>query len=303
MRENAPQRHRLNRVVNFAQCNLSEPLSLDDLADVACLSKFHFSRLFRTYLKETPLAFLWRLRLEQAARRLAFVPEARVTDIAYECGFASPEALSRAFRRHFGASPSQFKHENHCSLEGFGRAGIFGQSVYVPPRLDRAVEIGRRHVTIQHRPEYQVAYIRHCGPYGDVNDSISRQFEALKTWALMRGVASEEASYIGLCRSTPSLTPVRHCIYDACMVVPDHFTEDNIVSRQIIPGGKHAVWSVECPPRQLYHMWQWLLSSWLPASGYIHRQSPVYEYSPPAGPGEAGLENLRVDLCLPVSRA
>ena len=53
--------------------------------------------------------FIQLARLKRASFRLAFEPEKRVIDIALEAGFESPEAFSRAFKRTFDQSPSQFR--------------------------------------------------------------------------------------------------------------------------------------------------------------------------------------------------
>ncbi|MEM7226067.1 MAG: helix-turn-helix domain-containing protein, partial [Pseudomonadota bacterium] len=105
MQRQSAQRHRVNRVVNFAYENLAESLDLDQLAEVACLSKYHFLRVFSRYQRESPVQFLWRLRLERAARSLVIRQESSITDIALDCGFSCSQTFSRAFRRQFGIAP------------------------------------------------------------------------------------------------------------------------------------------------------------------------------------------------------
>ena len=69
----AAQRHRINRVINFMQAHLYDDLELHGLADVACLSKHHFIRVFDARLGQTPLRYLSRIRLERTARQLIFL--------------------------------------------------------------------------------------------------------------------------------------------------------------------------------------------------------------------------------------
>lgn len=61
---------RINRVIDYIENNLDQPLPLEQLADVALFSKFHFHRVFYAMVRETPGQFVQRLRIEKAARLL-----------------------------------------------------------------------------------------------------------------------------------------------------------------------------------------------------------------------------------------
>ena len=69
-RTSTDYRDRLDRVLRHVQANLDEPLPTERLADVACLSPFHFHRLFRSLTGETLGEVVRRLRLERAAAGL-----------------------------------------------------------------------------------------------------------------------------------------------------------------------------------------------------------------------------------------
>lgn len=100
---------RMNAVFAYIDAHLAEDLSLARLADRAAFSPFHFHRLFFAWTGETSKTFVRRRRLEEAAARLSARPHEKVTDIARACGFASPEAFARAFREHFGTTPSGWR--------------------------------------------------------------------------------------------------------------------------------------------------------------------------------------------------
>ena len=115
----AAQRHRVNRVINFAQSHIADPLALNTLANVACLSKFHFTRVFSAHVNETPIEFLWRTRLERAARHLAYSRDRSITDVAMGCGFSSSQTFSRAFRQRYHASPGPFADRSQTDFETY----------------------------------------------------------------------------------------------------------------------------------------------------------------------------------------
>jgi AraC family transcriptional regulator len=76
------------------------------LAETAGFSRFHLARLFHRTAQETLEEFLRRIRLERAAYVLLH-SELRVFQVARDCGYRSPEAFSRAFRRAYGCLPTE----------------------------------------------------------------------------------------------------------------------------------------------------------------------------------------------------
>lgn len=101
---------RLRAILEIVEDSLDEPeLAGEDLASRAYLSRFHFDRLVVSALGEPPGAFRRRLLLERAACRLAGSDDA-VIEIALDAGYGSPEAFARAFRRAYGATPTEFRH-------------------------------------------------------------------------------------------------------------------------------------------------------------------------------------------------
>lgn len=101
---------RLVRARDFAAAHFDGPVSVGDLAAVACLSPWHFHRLFTTAFGETPHAFISRLRLDRAQRVLAG-GNVSVTDACFEVGYLSVGSFSTWFRSATGMSPSAFRHE------------------------------------------------------------------------------------------------------------------------------------------------------------------------------------------------
>lgn len=100
---------RLGSILALVEQSLDEPeLDGADLAARAYLSRFHFDRLVSSALGEPPGSFRRRLLLERAAHRLAGTEDS-VIDVALDAGYGSPEAFARAFRRCYGASPTQFR--------------------------------------------------------------------------------------------------------------------------------------------------------------------------------------------------
>ncbi len=87
----------------------SESISLAGVAGAVHTSPFHLCRVFRQVTGCTLYGYLQRLRLLDAAERMADAPGQSLARVAVDCGFASHSHLSSAFRQAFGLSPSQFR--------------------------------------------------------------------------------------------------------------------------------------------------------------------------------------------------
>jgi AraC family transcriptional regulator len=98
---------RLQRVLDFIHENSHADLRLQDLAQVAEMSVFHFARLFRATVGMSPHRYLTEERLRRA-KSLLHLGTRTVAEIAAEIGFSSTGHLSRAFRRYVGVSPTEW---------------------------------------------------------------------------------------------------------------------------------------------------------------------------------------------------
>lgn len=92
---------KLKCVCDYIQQHLDETLSLQQLSEVAGLSRFHFHRIFYAHLGMNIMKYTQMLRLKRASFQLVFKPEVKVIEIALDAGFDSPEAFARAFKRSF----------------------------------------------------------------------------------------------------------------------------------------------------------------------------------------------------------
>lgn len=99
---------RLLRAKDFLDASLEVPVTLPDVAAVACLSPHHFLRQFKHLFKETPHQYHRRRRLERAARLLSQT-EQPVTQICYGLGFESLGSFSWLFRTHYGVAPTEYR--------------------------------------------------------------------------------------------------------------------------------------------------------------------------------------------------
>jgi AraC family transcriptional regulator len=105
---NGLSHERLQRVCDYIEAHLDARLSLTDLAGVACLSPFHFSRSFKQALGVGPQRYMMQRRIEHAKALMRRTKQSLAL-IAQEAGFADQSHLTAAFRREMGVTPGQFR--------------------------------------------------------------------------------------------------------------------------------------------------------------------------------------------------
>jgi AraC-like DNA-binding protein len=101
---------RLYRAKDYITALFDQPLTLADMAYVACLSPNHFLRLFKMVFHQTPHQYLINIRLAHV-QQLLIESERPVTDICFSVGFESLSSFSWLFKQRFGRSPLAYRRQ------------------------------------------------------------------------------------------------------------------------------------------------------------------------------------------------
>ncbi len=127
-----PAVRHLLRARDLADARYTEPLTVDDLAAAACLSRAHFSRAFKRAFGESPYSYLLTRRLERAATMLRGT-DYSVADICMQVGLTSVGSFTSSFTRAYGVTPMQYRASFPsaaslapiplCVLKAYGRPG------------------------------------------------------------------------------------------------------------------------------------------------------------------------------------
>ncbi len=105
--------------------HLHERLTVEALAERACLCPRHFSRLFKQVFNCTPADFVEELRLSEARRRLLGL-RSTVESVAESVGFKSSDAFRRAFERRVGVTPTAFRRHAGSSADSAASSKVVG---------------------------------------------------------------------------------------------------------------------------------------------------------------------------------
>jgi AraC family transcriptional regulator len=244
------------------------------LAADACLSPFHFHRVFRGMVGETTLELTRRLRMERAAWRLAH-SECAVTAIAFDAGYDTHEAFTRAFRSSYSTSPSGFRQRKHPRIELAATCGVhFSAGGISPAFIPRDSGGQTMAVEIRDMPELRVATVRHIGPY----NQIPQAFERLGAIAADAGLAPQpNTMMVAIYHDDPDSTPQDQLRSDAAITVPDGVTLPEGLVEQRLPAGRYASAVHVGPYERLGDAWARFMGEWLPASGHRVGEGSSYE--------------------------
>lgn len=99
---------RLKRVLTHIEENYGRKITVGELAGIAGMSEGHFSRLFKSYMRKTPIEYINGLRLRRAAALLR-EPGVSVSKAAMECGFENFSYFSKMFRAMYRCTPTEYR--------------------------------------------------------------------------------------------------------------------------------------------------------------------------------------------------
>jgi AraC family transcriptional regulator len=287
-------KERILRVLTHIQEHLDETLDLEELAQVACFSSFHFHRIFAAMTGETIADHVRRLRLERAAMELRSGAK-QVIQVALDAGYEAHEAFTRAFKAAYAVSPAEFRRATGPIAILAAPSGVhFRQRLPLTTFNTNHITTKVMKVITKKIKPMRVAYLRHVGPYEN----------AKQTWFDLTARLSADKQigrrsvFIGMGHDDPSVTPAAELRYDACITVDKEYKPKKPVELQTILGGDYAV-AKNCPIGKIKDAFGYLYGKWLGRSSRHLRPAPSFMVFVGVREGVAP-EKLRVDIYMPL---
>ncbi len=232
---------RIIKVLVYIDQRLDEEISLEELARKACYSPYHFHRVFFAIVGETVHKYVRRLKLERAAGKLRYT-SLPVTEIALDANYETPSAFAKAFKQSMGTSPERYRFDN---------------------ALKKLKEYPMIHPdAIQKIDDLELLFIRSVGDY---SKSPSEAWIKLHKFIEENSLDSKKLRYFGISHDDPNITPEGKLRYDAAILAPG-VKERGEVGREILQGGKYAVFTHKGPYSTLEESFNRIFLKWLPAS-------------------------------------
>jgi AraC family transcriptional regulator len=265
---------RINRVIDSIVRDLAQPLSLQAVSEASGFSPFHFHRVFKAIVGETPNQFVKRLRLERALYLMSHSPRWSLTEVALHCGFSSSSDFSRSFKLHFGQAPRRF------DLQAFRdeRRADFERllSAQYAPLRPQVRGLGANpdgfEVRLRDLPARTVAYRRVFEPFRE--GAAQAACERLLAWAEPRGLA--DGQWLGYMWDEPEIVAMADCRYDVALVV-DEFVPEGDIGCFRFPAMRVAEVEIRGDIHLEVRTLDWLYQTWLPRSGYMPDDHPAFE--------------------------
>lgn len=286
-------KERILQVLVFIQRNLDNELALEDFARVAHFSPYHFHRVFRGIVGESLQEHIRRLRLERAAMRLKHT-DWTVLEIALEACYETHEAFTRAFHAFYDCSPSRFRLDKGLVLKA-NAPGVHYREDGTIDGFQMPVGGEAMEVRIERLEPMRVAFVRHVGPYNQVQAAWDKLCMPLGR----EGQLGAAARFIGVCYDDPEVTPPEKIRYDACITVDDDVAASGEVGVQTLAGGDYAVVTHAGPYDTVGRTYATLFGQWLPHSGRELRSEPSLEFYL-NDPESTDPEDLLTDIYAPL---
>ncbi len=277
---------RIDRVMLYIEANLTEKISLAEVAEVSHFSAFHFHRIFSAITGETVNDYIARRRLECAINRLIFKTDLSVTQVALESGFSSSANFSKAVKLHFGFSPTEIRNPAKIKDSKIGKISSkygkeFNPSDLYPNRITTDVINESKLESINMNIEVrEVSNQRVCtwaSEGGYQPEAIYAAWDKLIDWAINNGIKPTQQKRFAFAYDNPAITPIDKCRYEASIVIASEVQVNPPFKTSEIPAGKYAVLYYKGSPEDTLKAQMSIYSDWLPDSGFEPDDFPLLE--------------------------
>lgn len=249
---------RINKVIAYINNHLDETLDLKTLANEAALSDFHFHRIFKALKGEAIGGYITRLRLEATARLLRYTA-LTIEEIAFNIGYETPASLSKAFKKQYGISPTEYRTNKDTY--------IMKKEIINPDLALKAPKI----VTLEPK---NIIYIALTGAYGSLD--YGKAYEQL--WAVIKAQKLFTKGIESICISydDPKITESSLQRSDICLAIHKPATPQEEVSCKTLAGGKYAVFFYQGSYENLSQVYDTAVR-WVINHQYTLREEPFFE--------------------------
>ena len=249
---------RINKVVAYINNHLDETLDLKTLANEAALSDFHFHRIFKALKGEAIGGYITRLRLEATARLLRYTA-LTIEEIAFNIGYETPASLSKAFKKQYGISPTEYR---------------TNKDTYIMKKEIINLDLALKAPKIVILEPKNLIYVALTGAYGSLD--YGKAYEQL--WAVIKAQKLFTKGIESICISydDPKITEGSLQRSDVCLAIHKPASPQDEVSCKTLAGGKYAVFFYQGSYENLSQVYDTAVR-WVIDHQYTLREEPFFE--------------------------
>lgn len=287
---------RINKVQDYIEDHLGEELCVQRLAGVAAFSEYHFQRVFRQITGESLYGFIKRLRLEKAIFLLRSNKRLTIQDIAMSVGFSNQASFAKAIKERYGVSASMIRRTDDMMMKQFSPEISTNGKVSIESMLyNNPIEL-----TIQITDPIRVLYIRNTGAYKGDSALFRKLITRLYNYADKKGLISSHSKWYAIYHDFGELTEEEKLRLSVGISVKEVIHSNDEFGCMELAGGKYAVGRFLLQEDEYQGAWNYMMSKWLPESGYMPDDRLCFEYYPPKE-YEAEDRKRMVEIFIPIT--
>jgi len=267
-------------VIDYIHDNPQGPVDNDTLSSIACLSTYHWHRIYQGITGESAVQTVRKVRMNIAAAELIRTTSP-IADIGRSVGYPSVQSFTRAFKSHYAQTPGDFR-----------------KTFHKPPLIDASHKLSKQgyEVELVEQPSLRLIGLHHQGDYQGVGRSFAKVFAA----NIGVGDADTLPIGVGVYFQDPAsfedqslLTSFVGVQVNQDTQVPEGFVDYTITASLC------AVTTYKGPHASLELPYFWMFGEWLPNSNMELADQAAYEIYTNS-PAEVAPEDLVTKVCLPV---
>ncbi|WP_299008655.1 AraC family transcriptional regulator [uncultured Shewanella sp.] len=270
---------RFFKSIDFIENNLNNRISIHDVAAASHYSTYHFSRVFKSLVGDTPKEYLRKRRLTLAAQRL-LNENIGILSLALDCQFDSQEAFTRAFKATFKTTPAQYRNQKYRKQKHPTQntaSHLLYKEVFTPSMLNFLQNELSMEPQIMTRPPLKVVGIE--AQYDNASLDLIQLWSAFRPFRdKIKHRASEQA--FGIYESYQEKGEDVSFSY-ICSAAVHHFDDvpQGMITREL-PEQLYAQFTHKGSIAHLNKTLKYIWGSWLPKSHYEYIEQPDFELYP-----------------------
>lgn len=251
-------RQKAEKVMNFVLHHPESDLSLEALAELVNYSPFHFQKIFKQVVGESPKQYVIKMRLETAAHYLIIHRDRSIMEIAMDCGFSSPAVFSRAFKNYFTISADEFRGSPQ-SRKSINPTGSGHLKHLLKPLKKRKRKINNS-FPVAVKSMTVISGICLNTDFTDVK-KIGKTLKDVITLAKAHDLYKKNSKVIGI------MYP-HHNIYKAFVSIDQNAAVSKRINKAEIKAGKYASFKIKGSIHDTFQKITSFYHDWLPENGY-----------------------------------
>ncbi|WP_040282334.1 AraC family transcriptional regulator [Psychroserpens damuponensis] len=267
----------INKALDYIEQNLENDVSLDKVSKVAHYSPYHFHRIFKAYTNETLNQYIVRKRVEKASAILLRKKAVSISELSMQYGFTSNSSFTRAFKKFYGVSPSEFKKRGK---------GIYSKIRQTKSKIGQANTHFEAYVcdanqnTIQMQSNIEVTSINTIYTIGTSCigvQNLSSTFQNVLEWAGPKGLLRNSGYKMAtIYYDSFKITAPNKVRMRACLLVDKPMKTDTEMSLGTIDKGLHIIAHHEINIDEFERVWTEIFM-YMNTHGYKMRDEPAFE--------------------------